>query len=143
MPRLAESSRVSKRKANAKPQSDAETDEEDESGFEKMSVHEDEPDAGQETPPRSDPDVTEDEENKVDPRKISRPRSPSGKGKMMETSGAKTPQSQPPGQMTLPPRRDLPFAKQPASGENGNQLSQAASMETSQQDGSSTSDDEL
>ena len=108
-----------------------------------MPVHEEEPDAGQETPPRSDPDATEDEDNEVDPSSISPPLSPSGKGKLMETPGAKAPLSQPSGQMTLPPRRDLPFAKQTASGENGNKLSQAASMEASQQDGSSTSDDEL
>ena len=141
-PRRPESSRVSKRKADEQFQADAATEEEEDSGFEEVSAKEQEPGSGQESPSRSDPDVTEDEDED-DPKSISSPQLPSGKGKLMETPGSQTPKSQHSGQMMLPPRRDLPFAKQPGPGDEANATSQAASVKTNLQDGSETSDDEL
>lgn len=140
VPRRPESSRVLKRKTNEQSQTDTTTDEGDESVFEEMPAKEQGLDSGRETP-RSDPDVTEDEDD--DPKSISPARSPSGKGKLTESPGAKRPLSQPPGQMVLPPRRDLPFGKQPGLGDEANTMSRAVSVKANQQDGSETSDDEL
>lgn len=108
-----------------------------------MSIQGEKRDDRQETPSRSDTDVTADEdEDHLQP--ISRPKSPSGKVKMMEGPGRKEPLSQPPGEMELPPLKELPFAKQSVS--ENNQPKAAAktvSVQADQNDDSTTSDDEL
>lgn len=91
-PRRPESSRAAKRKANEQSQADTAMDGEDKSGFEQMPAKGEGLDSGQETPSRSDPDITEDEDGD-DRKSISPVRSPSGKGKLMESPQAQTPLS--------------------------------------------------
>lgn len=111
--------------------------------FEK--VPSEEPENHEETPPNSDVDATEDE-SEDDNMASAPPPSETAKGRLLESRDRKGSQSRQSETLILPPRRELPFAKDDKASKITASSAPSASMELAGNDnsvGSETSDDEL
>ena len=111
--------------------------------FEKLPLEE--PENHDETPPHSDVDATEDE-SEDENMASAPPPSETSKGRLLESRGQQDSQSRQSEPLILPPRRELPFARDVKSGKISADTAPSVSMESTHNDnsvGSETSDDEL
>ena len=143
--RSPDHSRAAKRKANGVSPTKAETESDEDLGFEKVPAAAPENEEGVETPPHSDVDATEDE-SEDEAMASAPPSSDFTKGRLLESREKQQSPSGSSEPLALPPRRELPFAKKSTSSENASVPSEIKPVDTSHNndlDGSETSDDEL
>ena len=111
--------------------------------FEKLPLEE--PENQNETPAHSDADATEDE-SEDENMASAPPPTESAKGRLLESRGQQGSQSRQSEPLSLPPRRELPFARDDKPGKISADSAPSASVEPAHNDdsvGSETSDDEL
>lgn len=139
--RSPRASRPAKRKTEGKSPPATDTDSED-TAFEEGPPVEAKSDAEQETPPHSDLDATDDEDDNAEISSARQPHTATSKGRMMENQPNKDSSSQMGSPTLPPPPRQLPFTTDKKVAAAKSQSSPIVPRD-GQMDDSETSDDEL